>query len=38
MEAVRGQKPPSEAKKGLKELIYQKKVLNKSFSTTSKTP
>ena len=29
MEAVRGQKHPSEAKKGMKELIYQKKYLIK---------
>ena len=29
MEAVRGQKHPSEAKKGMKELIYQKKYLMK---------
>jgi hypothetical protein len=38
MEAVRGQKHPSEAKKGMEKLIYQKKVFNKIFSTTSKTP
>ena len=37
-EAVRGQKYPSEAKNGMKELIYKKKVFSKSFSTTSKTP
>ena len=29
MEAVRGQKHPSEAKKGMEELIYQKKYLLK---------
>ena len=29
MEAVRGQKHPSEAKKGIKELIYKKKYLIK---------
>jgi hypothetical protein len=29
MEAVRGQKPPLEAKKGMEELIYQKKYLIK---------
>jgi hypothetical protein len=29
MEAVRGQQHPSEAKKGMKELIYQKKYLIK---------
>jgi hypothetical protein len=40
MEAVGGQKHSSEAKTGmkLKELIILKKVFNKSFSTTSKTP
>ena len=38
MEAVKGQKHPLEAKKGMKELTYQKKVFNKSFSATSKTP
>ena len=38
MEAVRGQKHPLEAKNGMKELIYWKKVFNKSFSATSKTP
>jgi hypothetical protein len=38
MEAVRGQKHPPEDKKGMKELIYEKKVFNKSFPTTSKTP
>ena len=36
MGAFRGQKHPSEAKKGMKELIYQKKVFNESFSATSK--
>ena len=29
MEAVKGQKHPSKAKKGMKELIYQKKYLMK---------
>ena len=29
MEAVRGQKHPSEAKKGMKELIYEKSILQK---------
>ena len=38
MEAVRGQKQPSEAKNGMIELILLKEVYNKSFSTTSKNP
>jgi hypothetical protein len=38
MEAVRGQKHLSKGKNGMKEMIYLKKVFNKSFSTTSKNP
>jgi hypothetical protein len=38
MEAVRGQKHPSEAKKRHERVDLSKKVFNKSFSTTSKTP
>ena len=37
MEAVRGQKHPSEAKKGMKELIYQKKFFMK-VSQQPQTP
>jgi hypothetical protein len=38
MEAVRGQKHPSKAKKGMKELIYQKKYLMKVSQQPPKTP
>ena len=38
MEAVRGQKHPSEAKNIMKELNLLKRVFNESFSAPSKTP
>ena len=38
MEAARGQKHPSEAKNGMKELIYWKKFLMKVAQQLQKTP
>ena len=38
MKAVKGQKHPSEAKKGMKELIYQKKYLMKVSHQPQKIP
>jgi hypothetical protein len=38
MEAVRGQKDPSEAKKSMKELMYQKKYLLKVSQQPQNNP